>query len=58
MTYIEKAIQIVKSECYVNNPLNLDRSMMINEALDTLIGAAEKYDDFMKEPKESKNENR
>lgn len=55
MQYIEQAIKIVKSECYVNSPLNLDRSMMINEALDTLIGAAQKYDEFMKEPKEDQN---
>lgn len=40
---IEKAIQIVKSECYVNSPLNMDRSIMINEALDILIEAAQKY---------------
>lgn len=55
MTDIEKAIQIVKSECYVFNPLNMDRTTMINNALDTLIGAAEKYDESMKEPKEEQN---
>lgn len=55
MTYIEKAINIVKSECYVNSPLNLDRSMMINEALDILIGAAQKYDEECESHKEEQN---
>lgn len=55
MSYIEQAIKIVKSECYVNNPLNLDRSMMINEALDVLIGAAQKYDEECKSHKEEQN---
>lgn len=42
---IEKAIQVVKSECYVFNPLNMDRTTMINNALDTLIEAAKRYDE-------------
>lgn len=55
MSEIEKAIKVVKSECYVFNPLNMDRTTMVNKALDTLIGAAQKYDEFMKEPKEEQN---
>lgn len=35
----EEAIGIIKSECYVFNPLNLDRSTMVNTALDMAIKA-------------------
>ena len=37
----EEAIQIIKSECYVANLLNLDRTRMINTALDVAIEALE-----------------
>lgn len=37
----EDAIDIIKSECYVFNPLNFDRSTMINTALDIAIKALE-----------------
>lgn len=37
----EEAIGIIKSECYVFNPLNLDRSTMVNTALDIAIKALE-----------------
>ena len=37
----EEAIGIIKSECYVFNPLNLDRSTMVNNALDIAINALE-----------------
>ena len=40
---IEEAKQIVKSECYIADLLNLDRTQMVNTALDTVIEAAEKY---------------
>lgn len=33
----EEAIGVIKSECYVFNPLNLDRSTRINTALDIAI---------------------
>ena len=33
----EKAIEVIKSECYVFNPLNLDRTTLINTALDVAI---------------------
>ena len=36
---IDEAIGIIKSECYVFNPLNLDRSTMVNTALDMAIKA-------------------
>jgi hypothetical protein len=39
---VEKAIDVLKSECYVFNPLNLDRTTLINTALDTVIEALEK----------------
>lgn len=35
----EEAIGIIKSECYIFNPLNLDRSTRINTALDMAIEA-------------------
>lgn len=37
----EEAIAIIKSECYVMNLLNLDRTQMINKALDKAIEALE-----------------
>lgn len=40
----EEAINIIKSECYVFNPLNFDRSTMVNTALDMAIKALEKQD--------------
>ena len=38
----EEAIGIIKSECYIFDPLNLDRSTMVNTALDMAIIALEK----------------
>lgn len=35
----EEAIAVIKSECYVFNPLNFDRSTRINTALDMAIKA-------------------
>lgn len=35
----EEAINVLKSECYVFNPLNFDRTTLINMALDTAIEA-------------------
>ena len=37
----EEAINIIKSECYVFNPLNFDKSTMVNTALDMAIEALE-----------------
>lgn len=37
----EEAIKIIKAECYVFNPLNLDRTQMVNTALDTACKALE-----------------
>ena len=37
----EEAIGVIKSECYVFNPLNIDRSTRINTALDMAIQALE-----------------
>lgn len=41
---IERAIDVLKSECYVFNPLNFDRTTLINTALDTVIKALERED--------------
>jgi hypothetical protein len=37
----EEAIKIIKSECYIANLLNLDRTRMVNTALDLAIKALE-----------------
>lgn len=33
----EEAIKVLKSECYVFNPLNFDRTTLINTALDVAV---------------------
>lgn len=38
---VNEAINIIKSECYVFNPLNFDKSTMVNTALDIAIQALE-----------------
>ena len=40
----ENAIDIIKSECYVFNPLNFDRSTMVNTALDMAVKALKQAD--------------
>ena len=35
----EKAIEVIKSECYVSNLLDLDKTVMINTALDRAVDA-------------------
>ena len=40
----KEAKEIIKSECYVFNPLNLDRTTKINTALDMAIKALEQQD--------------
>jgi len=40
---IDEAIKIIKSECYVFNPLNLDRTQMVNTALDMAIRSLEAW---------------
>ena len=35
----EEAVNIIKSECYIFNPLDFDRSTKINTALDVAIKA-------------------
>ena len=37
----EEAIRIIKSECYISDLLDLDRTRMVNTALDTAIKALE-----------------
>ena len=47
----EEAINIIKSECYVFNPLDFDRSTMVNTALDMAIKALMEIEDECKECK-------
>lgn len=42
----QEAIDVLKSECYVFNPLNFDRTTLINTALDVAIESLQ-LDDFM-----------
>ena len=37
----KEAINIIESECYIFNPLDFDRSTMVNTALDMAIKALE-----------------
>lgn len=37
----EEAIKIIKSECYVANLMNLDRTIMVNTALDVVVKVIE-----------------
>ena len=43
----KEAKEIIKSECYVFNPLDFDKSTRINTALDVAIEALEKQDRLM-----------
>ena len=43
----KEAKEIIKSECYVFNPLDFDKSTKINTALDVAIEALEKQDRLM-----------
>ena len=40
----EEAISVIKSECYIFNPLDFDKSTKVNTALDMAIEALEKQD--------------
>lgn len=40
---LDEAKKIIKSECYIADLLDLDRTQTVNIALDTVIEAAEKY---------------
>ena len=44
----EEAIDVIKSECYVFNPLNFDKSTRINTALDMAIKELEQCPIFDK----------
>ena len=40
----KEAISVIESECYSFNPLDFDKSTMVNTALDMAIEALEKQD--------------
>jgi hypothetical protein len=50
----EEAIKIIKSECYIANLLNLDRTRMVNTALDLAIKALEEVEKYKFEIAECK----
>ena len=41
----EKAIEVIKAECYVFNPLDLDKTVLINQALDRAVDALKNRSD-------------
>ena len=41
----EEAVEIIKSECYVFNPLNFDKTTLINTALDMAVESLETIDE-------------
>lgn len=41
----KEAIEIIKHNCYIFNPLNFDRTTLVNTALDRAIEALEKAGD-------------
>ena len=45
----EEAIKIIKSECYIADLLNLDRTQMVNTALDMAIKALGSWDKYSSE---------
>ena len=49
MTKEEDAIEIIKSECYVFNPINFGRTTMINTALDTAVKSLKVVDELKTE---------
>lgn len=42
----EEAKEIIKSECYIANFLNLDRTRMVNTALDVAIQALDSWEKY------------
>ena len=44
----EEAIKIIRSECYIANLLNLDRTQMVNTALDKACEALKQIDNIKK----------
>ena len=55
----KEAREIIKSECYIFNPLDFDRSTRINTALDMAVEALDKEwvscSERLPEPKETEN---
>ena len=45
----EKAIEVIKEECYIASPRDIDRCIQINTALDMAIKALEQIDKIEKE---------
>lgn len=39
----QDAIKTIKAECYIFNPMNFDRTTMVNTALDRAVEALEAY---------------
>lgn len=52
------AIKIIKSECYVFNPMNFDRMSLVNTALDTAVKALQRMIEDDKRETGEENEKR
>lgn len=53
-----EAIKIIKSECYVFNPMNFDRMSLVNTALDTAVKALQRMIEDDKRETGEENEKR
>ena len=42
----KKAIEVIKENCYVFNPMNFDRTTLINTALDRAVEALKFIDEY------------
>lgn len=48
----KKAIDVIKDNCYVFNPMNFDRTTLINTALDRAVAALKFVDEYEKKARE------
>ena len=42
----KRAIEVIKENCYVFNPMNFDRTTLINTALDRAVAALKFMDEY------------
>ena len=39
----ERAVEILKAYCYINDPMDIEKSILINQALDKAVNALEEH---------------
>ena len=42
----KKAIEVIKENCYIFNPMNLDKTTLVNTALDRAVAALKFVDEY------------